>query len=82
MFRCAVGNSFRQRLCKPTWMNASEVPGLRSHQAEEVKLVPMSSSDSEVMVHVPWTPDEFVGQAIKLGHPRPGAAPGIAASHI
>ncbi|CAE7270489.1 unnamed protein product [Symbiodinium sp. CCMP2592] len=62
--RCHVSAETRGRLIAPKWMPACEIDGLDAGSAEEVKVAPVAGSPTDVWVHVPWTPQEFVLQAI------------------
>ncbi|CAE7827510.1 unnamed protein product [Symbiodinium sp. CCMP2592] len=50
-------------------MPARKIEGLDAGSAEEVKVAPVAGSPTDVWVHVPWTPQEFVLQARRTGHP-------------
>ena len=67
--RCSLTEEERSRLVAPGWTPASKFRDLDTGSAEEVKLVPVPGSATDVWVHVPWTPQEFVTQARRAGHP-------------
>ena len=67
--RCSLTEEERSRLVAPGWTSASKLRDLDTGSAEEVKLVPVPGSPTDVWVHVPWTPQEFVTQARRAGHP-------------
>ena len=67
--RCSLTEEERSRLVAPGWMPASKFKDLDTGAAEEVKLVPVPGSPTDVWMHIPWTPQEFVTRARRAGHP-------------
>ena len=67
--RCSLTEEERSRLVAPGWTPASKFKDLDTGAAEEVKLVPVPGSPTDVWMHIPWTPQEFVTQARRAGHP-------------
>ena len=67
--RCSLTEEERSRLVAPGWMPASKFKALDTGAAEEVKLVPVPGSPTDVWIHIPWTPQEFVTRARRAGHP-------------
>ena len=67
--RWSLSTSQRDELYRPVWMPVDRIPGLRVEAVGEVRVSPILGSATDVWVDVPWSPQEFVLQARKAGHP-------------
>ena len=67
--RCSLAEAERAHLVTPTWTSAEKFRAWHAGEAEEVKIVPVPGSSTDVWMHVPWTPPEFAKQARRAGHP-------------
>ena len=67
--RWTVSRVQREQVYRPTWMPVDRIPGLKVHTVGEIKVSPVSGSPTDVWLDVCWSPQEFVLQARKAGHP-------------
>ena len=67
--RWSLSSSQRDEIYRPAWMPVDKIPGLEVETVGEVRVSPILGSGTDVWVDVPWSPQEFVLQARKAGHP-------------
>ena len=67
--RWTLSRAQREQIYRPAWMPVDRIPGLKVQTVGEIKVSPVSGSPTDVWLDVPWSPQEFVLQARKAGHP-------------
>ena len=67
--RWTMSRAQREQICRPTWMPVDSIPGLKPQTVGEIRVSPVSGSPTDVWLDVCWSPQEFVLQARKAGHP-------------
>ena len=67
--RWTMSRAQREQIYRPTWMPVDRIPGLKPQTVGEIKVSPVSGSPTDVWLDVCWSPQEFVLQARKAGHP-------------
>ena len=67
--RWTMSRAQREQICRPTWMPVDSMPGLKPQTVGEIRASPVSGSPTDVWLDVCWSPQEFVLQARKAGHP-------------
>ena len=67
--RWTMSRAQREQVYRPTWMPVDRIPGLELQTVGEIKVSPVSGSPTDVWLDVCWSPQEFVLQARKAGHP-------------
>ena len=68
--RWTVPGQLRSTLQTTQWLAPDRIPGFKAPGAPALRVTPLLSSATDVLVEVPWNPQEFVAKARLAGHPR------------
>ena len=68
--RWTVPGQVRSTLQTTQWLGPAKIPGFKAPGAPALRVTPLLSSATDVLVEVPWNPQEFVAKARLAGHPR------------
>ncbi|CAE7233631.1 unnamed protein product [Symbiodinium natans] len=67
--RWTVPGQLRSTLQTTQWLGPDKIPGFKAPGAPALRVTPLLSSATDVLVEVPWNPQEFVAKARLAGHP-------------
>ena len=68
--RWTVPGQLRSTFQTTQWLAPDRIPGFKAPGAPALRVTPLLSSATDVLVEVPWNPQEFVAKARLAGHPR------------
>ena len=68
--RWTVLSQLRSTLQTTQWLGLDKIPGFKAPGSPALRVTPLLSSATDVLVEVPWNPQEFAAKARLVGYPR------------